>query len=90
MNPSNKTIVTPWGEEKELKYFFPSKKEIRKFIIAEIIDGEKKPLSDEKIKDVLSDKYGISISRRSITNCRKELKIESACRRKEKQNKILG
>jgi len=81
-----KTVLTPWDEEKEFKFFFPSRKEIRKDVIWEIIDGEDKPLSDEKIKDTLRNKYGVNISRRSITNCRKELNISRASKRKEKQD----
>lgn len=76
-----RSILTPWQEEIPLKYFFPSKKEIRKNLIREIIASEERPCSDEEIKNKLKTEYNVTISRRSINNYRQELKISSKFKR---------
>jgi hypothetical protein len=61
------------------------RKEIRKNLIKEIIiteSTERALLTDNDIKRKLNETSGISISRRSITACRKELKIPSVFKRK--------
>lgn len=78
-----RSIETPDHSEKPLKYFFPSKKAIRKNIIREIISAEQKPLTDSGIQQKLKEKFGLGISRRSVAGCRKELKIASVFKRKK-------
>ncbi|TET09706.1 hypothetical protein E3J84_04795, partial [Candidatus Aerophobetes bacterium] len=87
---NRKAIRTPQGRQISLKTLFPSEREIRKKLIREIIEQEKneiqnrslsKAYSDEEIRTQLRKKYGTSISRRSISDCRKNLKIPSSFER---------
>jgi RNA polymerase sigma-54 factor len=68
-----RSVLTPDGQEKPLKFFFPSKKNIRMDIIREIIRSEKRPLTDNAIKALLKEKYDIDVSRRTVNACRKEM-----------------
>jgi hypothetical protein len=79
---SGRSIETPWQEEKPLKYFFPSNKEVRKNLIRKIVMEEKEPESDEEIRSVLKERFNITISRRAVRNCRKELGISHSWKRK--------
>ncbi len=71
----NKSIDTPWGEERPLKDFFPGPKKFKKEMIGQVL-GEGGPLSDRELKARLEER-GISISRRSVARLRKELEIQS-------------
>ena len=95
---SRKAIRTPQGRQIPLKVFFPSKREIRKNLIREVIEQEKdeiqnrslsKSYSDEEIRAQLREKYGTSISRRSISDSRKNLKIPSSFERMHQYQKLL-
>lgn len=89
---NGKYVQTPRGLY-ELKYFFCSGLSTNegsdvsstsiKAMIKEIVDGEnpKKPLSDQKISDLLKDR-GISISRRTVAKYRDEMNIPSSSMRK--------
>jgi len=57
------SVITPSGEEKALKFFFPTNKQVNKFFIRYLLDKEseelvsgrlKKPYSDEQIRDILT------------------------------------
>jgi RNA polymerase sigma-54 factor len=70
-----------------LKTFFPSKKETGKELVRKIIAQEeteiqnrtiKKPYSDRQIQKKLKEDYGLSISRRSVSEWRLELRIPAA------------
>jgi len=78
----NKSIETPWDEEKALKHFFPRPKKFKKELLQQFLEIENQPLSDEKIKAKLKEKFGVSLSRRSIASLRKELRIPSSRLRK--------
>ena len=82
---SNKSIDTPWEEEKPLKEFFPNKKEIRKILIREIISNAKKCYTDEIIKNKLRDNFGILVSRRSVNVYRRELGINAAYKKNKRE-----
>ena len=84
------TIILQNGQEKSLSSFLPSKREISKFRIIELIDREQeflkagkisRPLSDEEISIELEKKYGWPISAWSVNKCRKILGIPIAKRR---------
>jgi len=80
---SGKSLETPWGEEKALKDFFPRPRTFRKELVRQILEtGEEFP-SDEAIKVKLEQTFGVSISRRSIADLRKELKLPPAWKRKQ-------
>jgi hypothetical protein len=82
---SRKAIATPKGGEIPLKFFFPSRKGILKKFIWEVIEKEKKPYSDEKIKERLKKDYEVSLSRRSVREYRALLKIPSSRSRKNEK-----
>lgn len=89
---TNKYMQTPQGLF-ELKYFFNSSlstsdgdsvsSESVKSRIKEIIDKEdaRKPLSDQKIAEMLSDET-VNIARRTVTKYREMLKIGSSSERR--------
>ncbi len=87
---SGKAIRIPQGRETSLKTFFPTKKQLRKELIREIIEQEKtalqnkiikKSYSDGEIRKKLKEDYGISVSRRSVSEWRLDLKIPPASER---------
>ena len=84
------SIITPSGEEKPLKWFFQTQKDINKRLIKQLLDKEnkqiesgrlKRPLTDNQIRTKLEDKYGIRLFRHSIGLCRKDMGIPPANRR---------
>jgi len=77
-----KSIDTPWGEEMPLKHLFPRPKSFRKELLRQLLETEERPLTDEAIRAKLEKKFGVAISRRSIANLRKELKIPAVGRRR--------
>jgi len=80
---SGKSLETPWGEEKALKDFFPRPRMFRKELVRQLLEtGEEFP-SDEAIKAKLEQRFGVSISRRSIADLREELKFPPAWKRKQ-------
>ncbi|KOS66262.1 RNA polymerase factor sigma-54 [Lysinibacillus contaminans] len=93
----NKIIQTPKGTF-DLRVFFPSKldtvdgnsisqtkvKRLLETFIAQ--ENKLKPLSDQKIASYFKNEKGITISRRTISKYREELKIPSSSRRKEIDN----
>lgn len=83
---SGLSVLTPSGEEKALKFFFPTRKQVTKFLIKDFLDKEskgivsgriKRPYSDKQIRDILC----LSFSTRSVACCRKEMGIPCAKRR---------
>jgi len=95
---NRKAIRTSGGRQVPLKILFPSEREIRKKLIREIIEQEEneiqngslcKAYSDEEIKTQLRKKYRTSISRRSISDCRKNLKIPSSFERMHQYQVLL-
>lgn len=84
---NRKAIRIPQGREMPLKTFFPSKKETGKELVRQIIAQEetelqnriiKKPYSDGQIQKKLKEDHSISISRRSVSEWRLDLKIPAA------------
>jgi DNA-directed RNA polymerase specialized sigma54-like protein len=73
-----RSIVTPWGAEVPLKRFFPRPREFRKELLRHLLETDKGLSSDETIRSKLWEKLGVSISRRSVANLRKELKFPPA------------
>jgi DNA-directed RNA polymerase specialized sigma54-like protein len=70
-----KSINTPWGDEVPLKHFFPRPKRFRKELLEQLLKEDGELSSDEMIRTRLWEKFGVAISRRSVANLRKELKI---------------
>lgn len=93
---SNKVIQTPFGSF-DLRLLFTSKLEtsdgnsvsqtkVKKLLESFIAQENKfKPYSDQKIAEYFSTEKGITISRRTVSKYREELRIPSSNRRKEIQ-----
>jgi DNA-directed RNA polymerase specialized sigma54-like protein len=81
-----KSIGTPWGEEVPLKNFFPRPRRFKKELLKQLLDSEEGPLSDEAIRARLLEKFGVAISRRSVADLRKEMKIPASRGRKRARN----
>lgn len=78
------SIITPQGNKVPLKSFFPTKRDIVKRYIKVLLNREKegiynglikKPYTDEELRCKLKDEYNLSITRREIAYCRKDLGI---------------
>ena len=80
---SGKSLEMPWGEEKALKDFFPRPRMFRKELVRQLLETGEEFSSDEAIKAKLEQTFGVSISRRSIADLRKELKFPTAWKRKQ-------
>lgn len=90
----NKFVQTDWGIIL-LKDLFSTRitqstgqtlsKEHIKYLVKEIIEGENKtaPLSDQKIAQLLKDKYNFSIARRTVTKYREEWNLPASNNRME-------
>lgn len=91
---SNKYVSTPHGVY-ELKFFFNSALELDdgtqvgsesvKALIKKLIENEdpKKPLSDERIGELLKDKLEVKIARRTVAKYRSAMNILSSSKRRE-------
>lgn len=91
---TSKYVATPHGIF-ELKFFFNSAlglddgsqvgSESVKALIKKMISGEnpKKPLSDEKIAEMLKDELQVNIARRTVAKYRSALDIPSSSKRKQ-------
>ena len=86
---SGLTVLTPSGEERSLKSFLPSRKQVNKFFIRNLLDRETKDIisgkmeksyTDVQIKNILQVQNR-KLSVRSIAQYRREMGIHSAKRR---------
>jgi len=80
---NGKSLETPLGEERALKDFFPKPRMFRKELVRQLLETGEEFASDEAIKAKLERQFGVSISRRSVANLRKELRIAAAWKRKK-------
>jgi len=70
---NHKYIETPWGEEKYLKFFLINRKHFVKRILVQLTKDSSVILGDETIKNMLKEKYNITLARRTICSYRNEL-----------------
>ena len=84
------SVITPSGEEKLLKSFFQTQKDINKRFIKQLFDREnedieagrlKNPLTDNQLRGKIEKEYGLSLSRWAVGHCRKDMGIPPAKRR---------
>jgi DNA-directed RNA polymerase specialized sigma54-like protein len=80
---SGKSLETPLGKEKALRDFFPHPRMFRKELVRQLLEAGEELRSDEAIKAKLEQRFGVSISRRSVADLRKELKIATGWKRKK-------
>ena len=71
---SNKSVQMPWSLEAPLSTFFPSAKEINRERLYALACA-KPGLTDDNLRIELERRHGVRLSRRSITQYRKELTL---------------
>ncbi len=78
------SIITPSEKEIPLRFLFVSRKDMVKRGIKAILNREKKdigsgritkPHTDEELRHIIKGEYGLSVTRREVAYCRKELGI---------------
>jgi len=79
-----KSIDTPWGQEVALKQFFPRPKRFRKELLRRLLETEPGLSTDEAIRSMLQERFGVAISRRSVSNLRRELDLTTGHRGQHK------
>ena len=81
------SVLSPQGRDIPLRDFFPSTRDVHKRMIEAILEGEKERIrrgdierayTDEEIKERLEARFGVSISRRTVSACRQEMRIPSS------------
>ena len=77
-----KSVEVPWREELPLKFFFPTLKEVRMRMLQSLLEEEGELRSDEEIRRHLEKRYGIYLSRRTVSKYRKELNLSPFGRKK--------
>jgi hypothetical protein len=70
-----RTIEIPCGREVTVKSLFPNPRRFKSLVLKKMLESEEGTYSDAAIQAKLAEKYGINISRRSVADIRKELKI---------------
>ena len=87
---NGKSIITPSGRERPLKFFFPTIRDIHRRFVCKIVNEErrslvsseiKRPFSDKEIRDRLRDEYNLAITRRQVAFCRQETGIPNLYQR---------
>lgn len=82
-----KFVITPLGKKALLNLFFPNKKKMNKYLIKNLFDKERRqlltgelprPRYDDELREMLKEKYKISVTRRCITAYRRGLGIASS------------
>jgi len=78
------SVITPQGRVISLKELFPTKRDMVKRYIKTLLNREeeeiynnrrKMPYTDEELRIKLNDEYNLSITRREVAYCRKDLGI---------------
>lgn len=78
---ANKSVELPWGLEAALSVFVPSRKSLLRDQLHDLALSRPE-LSDEGLRAELRERHGVELSRRSITQYRKELGVGGLNRRK--------
>lgn len=69
----DKSLETPWGEEKPIRSFLRNRKWVTKRTLKRVLKDSKPGASDKTIMAVLKDKHGIQLARRTICAYRHEI-----------------
>jgi len=81
------SVLSPQGREISLRGFLSSSRDVHKRMIEAILDREKERIrrgdiqeayTDEEIKEKLKERYSVSISRRTVSACRRDMRIPSS------------
>lgn len=71
---ANKSVELPWGQEAALSVFVPSRKSLLRDQLHDLALARPE-LSDAGLRAAIQDLHGVELSRRSITQYRKELGV---------------
>jgi len=71
-----KSIITPWNEEIPLEILLPNPHYFKKELVKNLLKNEPGLRSDRAISCKIKERFGVHISRRSISALRKELHIK--------------
>jgi RNA polymerase sigma-54 factor len=83
----NVSVLSPQGQDIPLRDFLPSTHDVHKRLIEAILDEEKEQIrrgdierayTDEEIKERLKERFGVSISRRTVSACRQSMRVPSS------------
>jgi len=75
---NNLSVLTPFGEEKRLRTFFQTTKDVNKIYLKKLFEKKSSlTFNDAQIKDLLKNEFALSVSRRTVCYYRKELGIPS-------------
>ncbi|MDP2730183.1 MAG: hypothetical protein Q8O55_06860 [Dehalococcoidales bacterium] len=78
------SIITPARKEVPLNFFFVSKKDMVKKSMIAVLKREKKDIgsgrttkafTDEELRQLIKEEYGLSVTRREVAYCRKDMGI---------------
>jgi len=69
-----RSLVTPWGEEKLLDFFTPTKKTICLGFLRELMEVHGDSFNDNQFSQMIAQKYNHRVSRRSVAYYRKDLR----------------
>ncbi len=69
----DKYLQTPWGEDRSLRSFLKNKKWFAKRTLSRAMEESGTKVSDETLRQVLLDRYGLRLARRTVCAYRHEL-----------------
>ena len=81
------SVLSLQDQEVPLRSFFPSTRDVHKRLIKAILDEEKEQIrqgdiegayTDEEIKEGLKERFGVLVSRRTVSVCRQSMRIPSS------------
>ena len=80
---ANKYLQLPWQEVAGFDFFFDASLSVKQ-LIQEILDSEdaRSPYSDQAIAELLEERYGVEIARRTVEKYRDEMKVLSSRKRR--------
>jgi len=82
----NMSVLSPQGQEIPLRDLLASTRDVYKRLIEAVLEEEKEQIrrgvierayTDEEIRKKLKERYGVSISRHTVSACRREMRISS-------------
>lgn len=83
---ANKYLQLPWQEVTGYDFFFDASLSVKELIRDIIIsEDEHAPFSDQTIAELLQERYGVEIARRTVEKYRDEMKILSSRKRRKRQ-----
>jgi len=78
---SNKSVELPWGLEAAMNVFVPSRKSMMLGRLQELALSDPE-MSDERLREKMAELHGVTLSRRSVAQYRKELGLGGRGQRK--------